>query len=299
MGRILVGTAAWTDQSLIQSGAFYPPDVRDAEHMLKFYAEHFPLVEVDSSYHALPSERNSRLWVERTPADFVFDVKAFALMTTHPTEVAQVPKSIREMLSSDVLMKPRIYIHDLPPDAIDLIWLIFNSGIRPLHDAGKLGAVCLQFPKWFHISPENKDYILECKSRLRDYRAAVEFREKSWLAEEHIEETLGFLEEHDIAYTVVDEPQGFSSSVPPVNAVTSDALAIVRMHGRNAETWGKSGIPHSERYKYLYSGEELADWAVRVRDMALRARQVQVIFKNSYQDYAVRNAAQMQELLAS
>jgi len=84
-GTILIGTASWTDKSLIDSGRFYPPEAKTPEARLQYYASEFPLVEVDSSYYGLPSERNAALWVERTPDHFTFDLKAFSLFTQHLT----------------------------------------------------------------------------------------------------------------------------------------------------------------------------------------------------------------------
>lgn len=297
MGRILVGTASWTDPSLVKSGDFYPPGANSAEEMLRYYAGQFPLVEVDSSYYALPSERNARLWVERTPDGFTFDVKAFALMTMHPADVRRLPKDIQGMLPPEAQDKARVYPRDVPQEGLDLVWERFDSAVRPLREAGKLGAVFFQFPKWFPISSENKDYILECKSKLSDCPIAVEFRQHTWFKGDNIEETLEFLDANKIAYTAVDEPQGFPSSVPPIAAVTSDELAVVRMHGRNAETWEKRGLPPSEKYKYLYTEAELDEWADRVVAMAKEARQVHVLFNNNYGSYAVRNAAQMKLML--
>jgi len=102
MARIRVGTASWTDPTLIDSGRFYPASVRSAEARLQFYASQFDLVEVDSSYYALPNERNGYLWAERTPEDFVFNFKAFRIFTQHPTPLISLPKDIRDGLNPDL-----------------------------------------------------------------------------------------------------------------------------------------------------------------------------------------------------
>ena len=95
MSRILVGTTSWTEKTLVESRRFYPSDVHTAEARLRFYASQFPVVEVDSSYYGLPSSRNAGLWAERTPDGFVFDVKAFRLLTQHQTPPDALPKDIR------------------------------------------------------------------------------------------------------------------------------------------------------------------------------------------------------------
>jgi len=297
MGRILVGTASWTEQSLIKSGEFYPPGTVTPEEMLRYYASQFPLVEVDSTYYALPSERNARLWVERTPKDFVFDVKAFSLMTTHAAEVKRLPAEIRESLPADLRNKERVYSRELPPEILDLVFEMFRSAIKPLQEAGKLGAVFLQFPKWFPCTAANRQYILQCKDRLSDYKIAVEFRQNTWFRPGNLEQTIDLLKENDIAYVAVDEPQGFASSVPPITPVTSKALAVIRLHGRNAAAWEKPEITATERFDYLYTEQELIEWVPRVHQMSRDAEQVHVIFNNHHGSNAVRNAAQMKQLL--
>lgn len=112
MGRILVGTCSWTDQTLIQSGRFYPQWAKSAEDRLRFYASQFNVVEVDSTYYAMPAEQTARLWVERTPDDFVFDVKAFRLFTQHPTPAKALPKDLREALPPRAGEKANLYQRD-------------------------------------------------------------------------------------------------------------------------------------------------------------------------------------------
>lgn len=299
MGRILVGTASWTEPSLLKSGEFYPPGTSTAEEMLRFYSSRFSLVEVDSTYYALPSERNARLWVQRTPEGFVFDIKAFALITTHPAEVQRLPTEVRQSLPPEIGEKERVYPRELPPETMDLVFEMFRSAIRPLYEAGKLGAVFLQFPKWFFPTASNRDYILQCRDRLADYRIAVEFRQSTWFTSANLARTIDFLRDNGIAYVAVDEPQGFRSSVPPITPVTSKELAVVRLHGRNAEAWEKPGLSTTERFNYLYTEEELKEWVPRIQEMSEQAEQVHVIFNNHHGSNAVRNAAQMKQLLGA
>src|SRR5947209_5127695 len=145
VGEILVGTASWTDKTLLESG-WYPPDVTNPEQRLRFYAEQFPLVEVDSTYYTPPNERNSELWAARTPPEFRFNVKAFSLLTQHPTKVSALYKDVRP--DTD---KRNVYAKDLHPKIVDEVWDRFLSALEPLHDAGKLGALLFQFPQWFTI----------------------------------------------------------------------------------------------------------------------------------------------------
>jgi uncharacterized protein YecE (DUF72 family) len=288
-----VGTASWTDPSLIASGTFYPPDARSAEDRLRFYAAHFDTVEVDSTYYTLPAERNATLWAERTPPGFLFHVKAFGLLTTHGVETARLPKALKELLSPEEMAKPRLSSVAAP--VRDLAFQMFSGALRPLREAGKLGWLVFQFPPWFTATRGNARYIESCRAQLPHDRLAVEFRHASWLAEERQGRTLDLLRSLRCAYVIVDEPQ-VGNAVPPLCAATAEE-AYVRFHGHNREAWTKKGISAAERYKYLYSERELADWAERLRRLE-GARAVHAIFNNCYANYGVMNATTMKQLLA-
>jgi uncharacterized protein YecE (DUF72 family) len=289
VGDILVGTASWTDKSLLKSG-WYPKGADSADERLRYYSSQFPLVEVDSTYYFPPSEKNSELWVERTPEGFTFNVKAFSLLTQHPTKTEAIYKDI------DVPDKRNVYAKDLKPDVVDEVWDRFLSALQPLHDARKLGALLFQFPPWFIIGRKNRDYILECAKRSAPIPILVEFRHKSWLSERNRDATLEFLEGHGLAYVCVDMPQGFKSSVPPVVAATAD-LAAIRFHGHNDAEWESGSV--QRRFKYLYSDEELRRWAPKVHDLAAEAKSTHVLMNNCYRDYAQRNAKELAQLLRS
>jgi len=298
---ILVGTCSWTDRTLIDSGRFYPPAAKSPEERLRFYAENFAIVEVDSTYYGLPSDRNAALWVERTPVDFTFDLKAFALFTQHPAAVRSLPKEVREALPALAREKANVYYRDLLPELQDEMWQRFASALLPLDSAGKLGVVLFQFPPWFLPGGESKEYILEVKEqRLPQYTVAVEFRNNLWLSERNRERTLRFLADNRLPFVCVDEPQGFSAlgGCPPVvEATASDAL--VRFHGRNAENWERKGITAAERFAYLYPEEELQEWVDPIHHLAEKAERVHVLMNNCHQDWAVRNARQMAQLLGA
>lgn len=297
VGSILVGTSSWTDPTLVKEGRFYPPGVTTAEARLKHYATQFPLVEVDSTYYFPPSERNAVLWTLRTPPDFTFDVKAYSLLTNHPTRPDSLYRDLRDELPDELLSKRNLYREQLPDGVVEEVWQRFRDALMPLHSAGKLGAVLFQFPRWFVIGRRSKDYILECRDRLKDFRVAVEFRHEDWLSERNREETLAFLEEHDLPFVCVDMPQGFDSSVPPVAAATAKDLSVVRFHGRNVRAWNAKSETASDRFRYLYSEEELREWVPRIRDLAGTTRETHVLMNNCYRDFAVNNARQLAGLL--
>jgi uncharacterized protein YecE (DUF72 family) len=296
MGDILVGTCSWTDPTLIESRRFYPDWARSAEARLQYYASQFPVVEVDSSYYALPNDKTSGLWATRTGDRFLFDIKTFRLFTQHRTPHQALPKDIRQALPPELKDKTNLYLRDLPQELTDELWRRFEHALLPLDSAGKLGVVLFQFPPWFYPGNEQRDYILKCKEKLPQYRIAVEFRHNSWLNEKNVERSLAFLRENDLPYVCVDEPQGFKSSVPPVVEATSD-IALVRFHGRNRETWEKKGVTATERFNYLYSEDELKEWVPRIRELATRTRQLHVLFNNCYADKATVNGRQIKLML--
>ena len=296
-GRIRVGTASWTDPTMTAGGVFYPTGTKTAEERLQHYASTFPLVEVDATYYVLPSATTAELWVERTPPDFVFDIKAHALMTGQGTETKRLPKDLRTALPEPVASKSRIYAKDLPPDVREAVWAEFRDALRPLADAGQLGSILLQFPRWFFPSSENRATIEEASERLAGFTCAVEFRNASWLNEKNAERTMRFLRDRQLAFVMVDEPQGFKSSVPPVTAVTAD-LALVRFHGRNRDTWEAKGITPAERFRYLYSRDELAEWAPRIHQVASEATETHVLMNNCYANYGTTNARELAALLS-
>jgi len=297
MAEILIGTCSWTDPTLVQSGRFYPLSAKSAESRLQFYASQFRIVEVDSSYYALPNERTSRLWVERTRENFVFDVKTFRLFTQHPTPLSALPKDIQNDLPQGLKEKSNLYQRDLPGELVSELWKRFEQALLPLDSAGKLGTVLFQFPPWFYPGNEQRDYILSCKKRLPQYRLAVEFRHNSWVNEKNYQQTMDFLRQNDLPFVCVDEPQGFKSSVPPMVEATSD-IGLVRFHGRNREMWEKKGIGPAERFNYLYNEEELKEWVPRIKELAANTRQLHVLFNNCYADKAVVNARQIGYMLA-
>jgi uncharacterized protein YecE (DUF72 family) len=296
-GEIRVGTASWTDPTMTAAGVFYPDDATSAEERLAYYASRFPLVEVDATYYALPSERLAELWRDRTPPDFTFDVKAHALMTGQPTETRRLPKWLREELPEAVRGKARLYARDLPDELRDAVWAAFVEGLEPLREAGQLGSILLQYPKWFFPIGESRDAILEARDRLDGLRVAVELRNATWFNDKNAERTLRFLAEHEIPYVMVDAPQGFRSSVPVVQAVTSPELALVRFHGRNAATWEAKGITPAERFRYLYDRDELEAWVPRIATAASEARETHVLMNNCYANYGAVNARQIARLL--
>ncbi len=277
MGRILVGTCNWADHA-----AFYPRGVKPAER-ISYYANYFPIVEVDASFYRLMPPHNFELWAERTPDDFVFNVKAYRTLTRHGERYEAGKRHEADALELD---------------PTDEDFRLFKESIQPLKAAGKLRAVHFQFPPWFTATDRNRQYLEVVREYFPDDLLAVEFRHKSWLAGEELDRTMEKLRELDAAYTAVDQPQLGSGSVPPVAEVTTPRLSVVRFHGRNYGSWYKKDARTSaERFDYLYSKDELAEWVPTIERLAHAANEVHVLMNNNRGNYAVVNARDVQLLL--
>ncbi len=294
--EVRTGTCSWTDKTLVQETDWYPERTMSAEDRLRYYAAHFPLTEIDSTYYAPPAEQQAALWAQRTPDGFRFDVKAYSLLTGHPTKPQSLWKDLREELPTEVQEKRNLYAKDLSPEAMKEAWRRFESALRPLHDAGRLGAVLFQYPPWFTPRKDNRAEIEALRDRLPDYRVAVEFRSPRWLAEERDRErTLGLLEDRGLTFVSVDAPD--VSGLPRLFALTTPDLFVVRFHGRSDSTWKGGARTAAERFRYMYSEEELRELARPIAEVAHEARESHLLMNNCYRDYGVRNAAQLRELL--
>jgi uncharacterized protein YecE (DUF72 family) len=290
MGQVRVGTASWTDPTLIESG-WYPTEASTPEQRLRYYARQFPLVEVDATYYALPNRQTAAAWAARTPPGFTFNVKAFSLFTQHPTRVAALPADLRQAVAT--AGKDRVYLKDVDPAVAGEAWDRFLAALDPLRQAGKLGAILLQFPPWFPISRAHKDYILSCAARAAPRQVCVEFRNRTWMTPTSQDGTLGFLTGHGLPYVCVDMPQGHRDSIPPVLAATAD-LAVVRLHG-HSDRWDSRDI--HERFGYRYTDRELASWAREIGALARGAETTHILFNNCYRDYAQTNARHLADLM--
>lgn len=263
MSKIYVGTCNWSDHA-----NFYPAGL-PSNQQITYYAQRFPVVEIDSTYYRLMPVRNFSLWAERTPEGFVFDVKAFKQLT----------------------------FHDRKNSPTDEVHRQFSASVQPLRDAGKLAAMHFQFPPWYMSGERNLDYLRSLRDLYADDLLSVEFRHRSWYEPESYAEVTAALRDAGIGLTVVDEPQIGTGSVPTVAEVTLPALSIVRFHGRNRRMWYARVKTTGERFDYLYNEDELREWVPRVGELAAAAGAVHVLFNNNAQDYAVQNGRQLRMLL--
>ena len=295
--EVRIGTAGWTDRTLTAPGVFYPPTVKTPEDRLRYYASRFSMVEADMGFYAIPDRAVTERWVERTPDDFVFNVKAHALMTGHATEIARLPQPIRDEIPASAATGSRVYAKNLPVELRDEVWRLFRAAMEPLHGAKKLGAILLQFAPWIHPSRSTPAMFTRVRQQLGELPVAVEFRHPSWLAPRLRERLWDQLRDHDITYVVADTPPGTPTSMPIVPAITTPDLAIVRLHGRRSELWGAREATVAEKYRYLYDESELRDWLTVVMELAESAERVHVVFNNCYANYGATNALEMASLL--
>lgn len=261
------GTCAWADHQ-----HFYPRSLRPSER-LRYYARRFSVVEVDCTYYGLPRPAVVSAWSEAVADDFIFHVKAFRDMTLHDRSEPNLAQKERHFAALDELL-------------------------QPLRNRRVMGAVLFQYPPWFYKKSSHMAYVAACREYFQTDLVAIEFRNRTWWHGKERDDTLQFLTALQAVHVVSDEPQVGDGCVPLVSEVTDSRLAIVRFHGRNAATWATPGLSSSaERFNYLYSREELNELVPMVRSMAARVAETHLLMNNNFGDYAVRNAAEWQEIL--
>jgi uncharacterized protein YecE (DUF72 family) len=272
-GEILVGTSSWADPGFVEE--WYPPGMT-ARERLPWYARRFDAVEVNSSFYAIPEPGTVARWAEVTPDAFVFDYKLHRALSRHAAQVDSLPPDMREGLD----VGPRGRVRLTPELERDLVARTLEA-VKPLEQAGKLGAFLLQLTPSFSPSRHQLDELAGLVEALGGRALAIEFRHRGWVEGERFEQTLDWLTEHGAAFVAVDAPKAVEVPImPDVDAVTSPDLAYIRLHGRNAEGYLK-GKSVAERFGWDYSEKELEEVAERVRGMAEEAGFVHVMFNNN------------------
>ena len=262
---VRLGTCSFADEGLVKS--WYPRGVSTSKARLAYYAERFDTVEVDSPYYHLPDPAVTGRWAQRTPPGFVFHVKAHASMTHH--EPAEQERAFAE----------------------------FRASLEPLELSGKLRGILLQYHPRFVKSGEAKEELSCVRALLDPLVPLVEFRHRSWLEEDERADTLGFLERNGLAYVSVDAPRTRASNVVPPVATATHRVAYIRFHGRNAKTWNIRSEKSWQRFDWMYSAEELAEWVEKLARLAEEADEVYALFNNNRDDFAPRSAALLRDLL--
>ncbi len=288
---VRVGTCAWVEKGLIAD--WYPATATTAEARLRFYAEHFDTVEVDSSYYAIPAERTTHNWAERTPPGFVFHIKAFGLMTGHAVKPEQLPPDLRPLVR-EVTSRG----HVVADDALrDRVFARFQRALQPLRQAGKLGGVLFQLPPSAVPGRAAWERIDHARDALAGDELLVEFRQRDWLSTDLRDETFEGLRERGLTYVAVDAPKVSSNNVVDTVIATTSPTAYVRFHGRNAATWNSRGAGASARFDHLYADAELAEWVEPLRTMAAATSRLYAMFNTNADTQGPDNAGRLRQLL--
>jgi len=287
-GKILAGTASWTDPGFVAN--WYPKSV-PASKRLGWYAEHFNLVEVNSTFYRLPEVRTVQRWCEETPEGFLFDVKIHRLLSRHSTKPELLPSDLR---SKAKVVKGKV---ELTPKLEKAVIERFVRGIEPFEEHGKLGALLLQLSPSFsprHHQLSELDHLAEL---FQGYKLAVELRNRGWVIDEHLVDTKKYFSKRKLIFVMVDGPDDPHFMVlPPVDVVSNPQLAYLRAHGRNASGYIR-GRTVAERFDYDYPKKELEEIAERAVKAAKQTREVHVIYNNNKSDFAPRAAATFQKIL--
>jgi len=264
---VRLGTCSFADEGLLKH--WYPRGVSSPKARLAYYGERFDTVEVDSPYYHLPDPEVTGRWAQRTPPEFVFHVKAHATMTGHEEAAGGLEQAFAD----------------------------FRASLEPLELSGKLRGILLQYHPRFVKSVEAKVELSRVGALLEPLVPLIEFRHRSWLKEDERAETLAFLESQGLAYVSVDAPPTRASNVLPPVAAATHRVAYVRFHGRNVKTWNIKAEKSSERFNWMYSPEELAEWVEKLGRLTEDADEVYALFNNNRDDFAPRSALLLRGLL--
>ena len=288
-GRILVGTSSWADPGFIKE--WYPPKLA-ARERLPWYAQHFQTVELNSSFYAVPDRSTVHKWVDDTPDGFIFDVKVHRALSRHAAPVDSLPEDLRDGVDTNERGRVRL--------SADLELALARRLVEetaPLADAGKLGAYLIQLTPAFGPGRHKLEELDPLVEALAPHRVAIELRHRGWVREKRREQTLGWFSERGVCFVCVDAPPGDQIPImPPLDAVTNDALAYLRAHGRNTEGY-LTGRSVAERFAWRYSDEELEEIGGRVGSLAEEAAEVHVAFNNNRGDDAPTAAQRFRTLL--
>src|SRR5438034_796808 len=282
-GKILVGTASWSDPGFVER--WYPKKMPAGER-LAWYAQHFDLVEVNSTFYSVPEPRLAERWCAATPDAFTFDVKMHQLFSFHSTPAKLLPPDLQRRAETDAKgrVKPT-------PVVQEALLKNFLRSMSIFADVGKLGVLLLQLSPAFSPRKHELSELEPLIRMLSDYDLAIEFRNRNWAIGDQLESTLDFMGEQRAIFVNVDAPASDHFTMMPseIDEVTNPKAAYLRLHGRNAKAY-ITGKTVAARFDYDYSDDEIAEVAERSKKLAQKARELHVIFNNNNLDYAPRAA---------
>lgn len=290
-GVIRVGTCSWTDKTLLRSG-FYPESAKTPALRLAHYASQFDVVEVDSSFYALPGADNAVRWMACTPRDFVFGIKSFAIFTFHRSRIAALPRWLQRELGME--RSAWVTRDDLSSEQRLRLYEEFLATVMILHRSKRLAYLLFQFPPRWQFSPRSLAYIRRVRRVSGPLPLAVEIRNNTWLSPKNRETFFAVLRDENIAYVTADRPrqEPLAGDWP----VTAQWGSVVRFHGRNEAGWSNPRASVWERFDYEYNERELREWEDAIWERS-RAVPVFLMYNNCVSDKAVRGANLMKKIL--
>jgi uncharacterized protein YecE (DUF72 family) len=288
--KILVGTASWSDPGFVER--WYPKKMPAGER-LQWYAQHFDMVEVNSTFYSVPEPRMVERWCAATPDDFTFDVKLHQLFSFHSTSAKFLPPDLQRRAETDARGRVKS-----TPDLQEALLKIFLRATAIFRDSGKLGVFLLQLSPAFSPRKHELGELEPLADSLRNYKLAIEFRNRNWVVGDELRSTTDFMQKHHAIFVNVDAPESDHFMVMPsdVDEVTNPDVAYLRLHGRNAKGY-VTGKTVAARFDYDYTENEIAEVAVRSRELAREAHELHVIFNNNNLDYAPRAALRLRKAL--
>ena len=289
-GRILVGTASWSDPGFVER--WYPKGMAAADR-LPWYAQHFEMVEVNSTFYSVPDPRMVERWIHSTPNDFTFDVKLHQLLSRHSTAAKMLPPALKRIADVDAKRKVR-----LTPEIEAAVAREFLKGVELLRASGKLGVLLLQLSPAFSPRKHQLDELKPLLEMLAEHHVAVEFRNRNWAQGERLQEMLEFLRAHRAALVSVDAPakEHFTIMPPDLDEITNPDVAYLRLHGRDPHAY-TTGKTVAARFNYDYSDEEIDEIAARSKKLAQKAPEAHIVFNNNTHDYAPHAALRLRAAL--
>jgi uncharacterized protein YecE (DUF72 family) len=289
-GNILIGTASWTDPGFVER--WYPKKMA-AHERLAWYAQHFEMVEVNSTFYSVPDARTVERWCATTPDNFIFDVKLHQLFSFHSTQRKLLPPELQRIAETDAKGKV-----NTSPELRDALLESFLRPMSILQSAGKLGVLLLQLSPAFSPRKHQLGELEPLIEKLADYSLAIEFRNRNWAVGDQLKSTIDFLGRHRVAFVNVDAPavDHFSIMPPDLDEITNPDFTYLRFHGRDAKAY-LTGKTVAARFNYDYADKEIDELAERSRKLAREVKDVHVVFNNNNLDYAPRAATRLRAVL--
>jgi uncharacterized protein YecE (DUF72 family) len=289
-GKIVVGTASWSDPGFVER---WFPKKLPAGDRLPWYAQHFELVEVNSTFYSVPEPRRVERWCAATPNDFTFDLKLHQLFSFHSTPAKFLPAELQSRADTDSKGNVKA-----TPDIQEALLKTFLRAVAILHRAGKMGVILLQLSPAFSPRKHQLKELEALIEMLNGHELAIEFRNRNWVVDDQLQRTVDFVRAHRAIFVNVDAPASdhFTVMRSDVDEVTNSNVAYLRLHGRNAKAY-ITGKTVAARFDYDYNEKEIGEVAERSRKLAKEARGVHVIFNNNNLDYAPRAALRLRKAL--